>query len=67
MLDNDMSDQTADLAPHKNILDPNNPRTLTGAASMPKPVASTISNYIRMDRTNPPNANQIAFLEALAA
>lgn len=46
MLDNFMADQIEALAPHKNILDPNQPRGLTNVADMPKPVASTINNWI---------------------
>ena len=46
MLDNYMSDAIEALAPHKNMVDPNKPRTLTGVASIPKPVASTIIAWL---------------------
>ncbi len=67
MLDNTMSDQIEALAPHKNIFDPNNPRTLTNAASMPSPVASTISSWIGYARPTVNDRTKIQFLEALAA
>lgn len=45
-LDNKTTDELANLAPHKNIINLDVPRTLTDAARIPKPVASTISNWI---------------------
>lgn len=68
MLDNYMSDQIEALAPHKNMLDPNKPRTLTSVASMPKPVASTISNWMTgFDRTpDQVLPHQEAFMNMLA-
>lgn len=33
------------LAPHKSVIDPNRPRTLTGMASYPKPVAATLAHW----------------------
>lgn len=55
------------LAPHKNILDPNQPRSLTNVATMPKPVASTIScwmSHATSDVSNDPVKR--AFMESLA-
>ena len=66
MLDNTMTDQIEALAPHKNIFDPNNPRSLTNAASMPSPVASTISSWIGQKRHVVTDPDKIKFLEALA-
>lgn len=66
MLDNQMSDQIEALAPHKNVIDINNPRTLTGAATMPKPVASTISNWIAHNRVLENDPIKRQFLESLA-
>ena len=56
MLDNDMGDEIHTLAPHRNVLDPNSPRSLTGVASIPKPVASTISAWL--SRRDPPTPTQ---------
>lgn len=66
MVDNYMSDQISALAPHKNMLDPNNPRALTDVASIPKPVASTISNFLATPRVISSDPAKRAFLEALA-
>jgi hypothetical protein len=67
MLDNHMSRAAEALAPHKNILDPNQPRNLTNVAEIPKPVASTISSW--MDTPTHPSSNdprKRAFLSELA-
>lgn len=65
--DNDMGDAIADLAPHKNFLDPNNPRTVSNVATMPKPVASTISNYLSNRKGKKPSEPaRAAFMLALA-
>lgn len=66
MLDNDMSEQIEALAPHKNMIDPNNPRSLTGVASIPKPVASTISAWLAHPRIKPVDPEKQKFLESLA-
>lgn len=46
MLDNKMSSAIKRLAPHKSVIDSNKPRALTSIGNMPKPVASTINNWI---------------------
>lgn len=47
MLDNYMTDKIEALAPHKNMVDANHPRKLTGVASIPKPVATIINNWLQ--------------------
>lgn len=66
MLDNRMSELTATLEPHQNILDINNPGGLSGVNAIPSPVASNICNYIDSDRQTPPSQEQIDFLAELA-
>lgn len=66
MLDNYMSQAIEPLSPHKNMVDPNHPRTLTGVASMPKPVASSIINWLAgYDRTFDLDDKQQAFRQRL--
>ena len=68
MLDNEMNDQIQDIAPHKNMLDPNNPRQLTNVARFPKPVAGTVANWVSgVDRVPSNNPDKIRFLESLAS
>jgi hypothetical protein len=45
-LDIYMAERQAELAPHKNLLDVSKPRTFGQAASIPKPVIATISEFI---------------------
>lgn len=60
-----MAQQIQPLAPHKNIMDPNQPRSLTNVATIPKPVASTISSWM-MTPTIPTNDPvKIAFMASL--
>lgn len=54
MLDNAMSRAAEALAPHKNMIDPNKPRSLTNVAELPKPVSSTIGAWM-MTPTPPSN------------
>jgi len=65
-LDNVMSEQTEGLAPHKNILDPNKPRSLTSVANIPKPVASTISSWMSTPTVPTNDPKKQAFLASLA-
>lgn len=67
MLDNVMSEEAEALAPHKNILDPNQPKSLTNVAEMSKPVASTISSW--MSETTPPSNDprKLEFMLSLTA
>ena len=66
MLENDLSDEIEALDGHKTVFDPNNPRSLTNAASMPAPVASTISAWIGYPRVLSNDPAKIAFLTSLA-
>ena len=66
MLDEEMADAADALAPHKSFLDVNNPRSVTSAASIPKPVSSTISCYISDTSTRIPTQEQLEFTAALA-
>ncbi len=66
MLDNTMSRAVEALAPHKNMVDPNKPRTLTGVASMPKPVASSIIHWLGgEDRENGRTVQQESYRQEL--
>jgi hypothetical protein len=67
MLDNEMSDMAEALAPHKNIIDTNQPRNLTNVAEIPKPVASTISSWMSTPTVPTKDPNKKAFLEKLAS
>ena len=66
VLDNEMGDQIKPLAPHKNILDPNKPRSLTNVAEIPKPVASTISSWMMTPSIPTNDPAKLAFLAELA-
>lgn len=44
-IDNWTSNQLRHLAPHKNMYDLNNPRSLSKAASFPKTFSSTLANW----------------------
>lgn len=63
--DNYLADMFEPLAPHKNFLDPNNPRTISNAASMPKPAASTINSWITHQRVLSGDPEKRRFLESL--
>lgn len=66
-LDNITSDQLEPLLPHKNMYDLNEPRTLSKTASLPKPVVSTISNWIHYkEKAEPFDSVKQAFLESLS-
>ena len=66
-LDNVTSDQLEALSPHKNMYDLNSPRTLSNSASLPKPVVSTISNWVHFKEENISiDPTKIAFLESLS-
>ena len=66
MLDQETSRATDALAPHKSMLDPNDPRSFTSNASIPKPVSSTISSYLADTITRIPNQEQLDFTKSLA-
>ena len=66
MLDEETSRATDAMAPHKSILDPNEPRIITSNASIPKPVGSTISNWVSNKSTQAPTAEQTAFMNSIA-
>ena len=63
LIDQHATDQAASLAPHKNMIDINERRKLSGVAAIPKPVVSTIANWLAYERTEPVNE---AFLQSLA-
>ncbi len=66
-MDNVTSKQLETLAPHKNMFNLNSPRTLSKAASLPKPVVSTISNWLNYkDDYVEPNAEEYNFLLELS-
>ncbi len=66
MPDNFTAQGIQPLAPHRNIIDPNQPRSLTGVSSIPKPVSSSIGNWMKTPSTSAPDARKQAFLESLA-
>ena len=65
-LDNKMSRELEQLAPHKSMLDMNKPRSLTNNAAIPKPVASTIANWLDEPDEDNLTPEQEAFLTACA-
>jgi hypothetical protein len=65
-LDNSVAKDMESLAPHKNMLDLNQPRSLSSAASIPKPVASTISRWLCDNDAVAFDPQKQAFLESLA-
>jgi hypothetical protein len=65
-LDNKTSEQVENLAPHKNMYETNKPRTLTSAARFPKPVASTIANWLHSQDSDVVSNDQAAFMQSLA-
>lgn len=64
--DNTTAEQLIHLAPHKNSLNPNKVRSLTSASSFPKPVASTVANWLNWPRQLSGDPVKRAFLESLA-
>ena len=66
MLDEEMADAADALAPHKSFLDVNNPRSVTSAASIPKPVISSISHWVSSQALRTPTQEQLEFTAALA-
>jgi hypothetical protein len=63
LIDQHTAEQAEALAPHKNMLDINERRKLSGVAAIPKPVVSTIANWLAYERTEPVNDT---FLQSLA-
>lgn len=64
-IDNETTKGLENLAPHKNIYDLNNPRSLSSAASLPKTISSTIANwYTKVDEV-PITPEQQRFYEML--
>jgi hypothetical protein len=65
--DNKTAKDIETLAPHKNMFDLNNPRALSNVASIPKPVISTISNWMHYDMsTDTVDLNKQKFMESIA-
>jgi hypothetical protein len=65
-LDNATAHELENLAPHKNCLDINRPRTLSNAASLPTPVASTIANWMSFPAELEQDPVKLDFLRAMA-
>lgn len=57
-LDNMTAEAMRNLAPHKSTFDLNAPRAVSRNLSMPKPVVSTIANFIHSPE-EPPDAEKI--------
>ncbi len=66
LLDNFSALLADNLSPHKNMLEINKPRALTGAAKFPKPVASTIANWLHTEENQAANDEQLQFMQSLA-
>jgi hypothetical protein len=63
-LDLYMAERQAELAPHKNLLDVSKPRSFSQAASIPKPIVSTISEYVfRQGEVDPEKLIKMECLE----
>jgi len=65
-LDNVTSGELETLAPHKNMYDLNEPRTLSKAASLPKTVVSTMSSWLNYEKAPSGDPAKRQFLEMLA-
>jgi hypothetical protein len=65
-MDNATAHELENLAPHKNCLDINRPRTLSNAASLPTPVASTIANWMSYPPDAVTDPAKIAFMQSIA-
>ena len=66
-LDNEQGELLEAVAPHKNMYDANQPRKLTNVATIPAPVASTISSWMNHNRVLSNDPAKRLFLEQLAA
>lgn len=64
--DNKTARELLNLSPHKNSLNLNKMMSLSKASSIPKPVASTISNWLSSERDRPVPAEKLAFLQSLS-
>jgi hypothetical protein len=53
--DNDIVRHWQALAPHKNVFEMTSPREISGNISMPKPVISTMSNFLKSKGAMPTN------------
>lgn len=65
-LDNQTSDDLSHLAPHKSMFNLNKARSLTSIARIPKPVASTIGNWLHMEEPISNDPSKRKFLEDLS-
>ena len=65
-LDNVTAEQTKPLSPHKNILSIHNPRHISNVSGIPKPLVSTISNWMSKPRLDAPSIEKVAFLKSLS-
>jgi hypothetical protein len=65
-LDKFTSNLLEDIAPHKNMLSLNKPRSITDNARFPKPVASTVANWIHSKETNECTYHQLDFMNKLS-
>jgi hypothetical protein len=63
--DNMTAEQLNNLAPHKGSLNLNKVRSLSRASSMPKPVASTIANWLYFDRPAVSDPAKLAFMDSI--
>ncbi len=64
--DNKTARDLENLAPHKNSLSLNKLKSLTSASSMPKPVASTIANWLFYKRVLSNDPAKMQFLQSIS-
>lgn len=65
-LDNKLGDATDDLAPYKSAHDSEKPYTISGDLSVPKPVVSTISNWMHSEDINLDINTDTEFMKSIA-
>jgi hypothetical protein len=63
--DNYMADAMKPLAPHMNFFNDNEPRQLSDAASLPRPLVSTILTWYGAARVEPITQENMDFLASL--
>jgi hypothetical protein len=64
-IDNYTADELESLAPHKSVFDLNSPRSVSKNLSIPKPVVSTIANWMHSWRDEAPNPEKLRRMELL--
>lgn len=62
MIDNEMAEMARNMAPHRNILNPNEPRQINNNPSMANTVVSNTTNWFAYKDSTAVNSNMDKFL-----